>query len=60
MDTFEVVKTLALVALFVWSVIDRYRQAGRDLETWERAEAMRRANEYIKRHAVPRSSHPFR
>ena len=60
METFRIIANLVLIVGGGWCLVDRWRQAGRDLEAWERAEAMRRANEYVERHEVPRSNHPFR
>jgi hypothetical protein len=60
MDTFYFVVKIVLYVFGVWAFIDRWRQQARDTEAWEAAAAMRRANEYIKRHEVPRSNHPFR
>ena len=51
---------LAMLGLGVWALIDWWRNSDRDLEAWETARARRRANEYIERHAVPKSNHPFR
>jgi hypothetical protein len=60
METVYLVLKVALFAVGVWAFIDKWRQQSRDVEAWEHAQAMRRANEYIKRHELPKSNHPFR
>jgi hypothetical protein len=60
MDTVVLVMKVAALIGGAWAFIDWWRKGTSELDAWERAEAMRRANEYIKRHEVPKSSHPFR